>query len=161
MLINWLANKWADRVMRRDPDVVIGKSYMTRWYVIPRNRWFNIYLHKFSGSDGRLLHDHPWHSLSYTVRGCFAEYYLGRNKRELTRMVLPADWTYRNAKHLHRLEVPAEYCPDLPKPVTFFMTGPIIRMWGFACPQGWRPYRDLKRTQIDGRVETAGCGEIL
>ena len=42
---------------------VIGKNYLSRWHIIPRNRYFNIYLHKFVGSDDdRALHDHPWRS---------------------------------------------------------------------------------------------------
>lgn len=35
---------------RRKPDFVIGdpaNPYLLRWYVIPRNKVFNIYLHKF------------------------------------------------------------------------------------------------------------------
>jgi len=34
----------------RKPDFVIGRAgapYLERWWVIPRNRWFNIYLHHF------------------------------------------------------------------------------------------------------------------
>lgn len=48
---------------RRPPDVVIGgdaSPYMRRWWVIPRNRRFNVYLHHFLRSDDdRALHDHP------------------------------------------------------------------------------------------------------
>ena len=49
----------------RAPDEVIGTNYLERWHLIPRNRFFNVYLHKFSGPDScRELHDHPWWNLS-------------------------------------------------------------------------------------------------
>ena len=38
----------------RDPDFVIGrpgKPYLLRWWVIQRNRWFNIYLHQILEND--------------------------------------------------------------------------------------------------------------
>ncbi len=42
--------------MRKPDFTVIGQGteevpYLQRWWVIPRNRWFNIYLHKFQHSD--------------------------------------------------------------------------------------------------------------
>ncbi len=41
-------------------------SYLYRWYVIPRNRRLNIYLHKFGASDDQSngLHDHRWDFIS-------------------------------------------------------------------------------------------------
>jgi hypothetical protein len=43
----------------RPPDYIIGGEadpYLRRWWVIPRNRFFNIYLHHFVRSDDELLH---------------------------------------------------------------------------------------------------------
>lgn len=61
----------------RPPDHVIGpldNPYMERWYVIPRNKWFNIYLHKISRSDDdRALHDHRADNLSIVLRGSYTE----------------------------------------------------------------------------------------
>lgn len=55
-------------VFGRKPDFVIGdlsNPYLLRWWVIPRNRFFNVYLHKFlRDDDDRALHDHPWWSMS-------------------------------------------------------------------------------------------------
>ena len=52
------------RITRRPADFVIGgaeRPYLRRWWVIPRNRLFNVYLHQFLRSDDdRALHDHPW-----------------------------------------------------------------------------------------------------
>src|ERR1700710_2371105 len=69
------------RVAARKPDVLIGKqddTYMRRWWVIPRNRWFNIYLHHFLRSDDdRALHDHPWCNLSILLSGSYLEHLTG------------------------------------------------------------------------------------
>lgn len=61
-----LAKRVASRLFRpfwRAPDFYIGGNanpYLLRWWVIPRNRFFNVYLHKFlRDDDDRALHDHP------------------------------------------------------------------------------------------------------
>src|SRR3954466_1246173 len=66
------------RVTRREPDFIIGGEddpYIRRWWVIPRNRFFNIYLHQFLRSDDdRALHDHPWVNCSILLRGEYIEH---------------------------------------------------------------------------------------
>jgi hypothetical protein len=61
----------------REPDLYIGGKddpYLLRWYLIPRNRFFNVYLHKIVRSDDdRALHDHPWWWLSVMLKGRYAE----------------------------------------------------------------------------------------
>jgi len=61
----------------RPPDFVIGPSempYLRRWWIIPRNRFFNIYLHQFLHSDDdRALHDHMYINLSILLRGRYIE----------------------------------------------------------------------------------------
>jgi hypothetical protein len=49
---------------------------MRRWWVIPRNKFFNIYLHHFLHSDDdRALHDHPWWNVSILLRsGSYVEH---------------------------------------------------------------------------------------
>ena len=65
----------------RAPDFVIGPAgdpYMRRWWVIPRNKWFNIYLHNIMRSDDdRALHDHPWTNVSVLLRGSYLEHLPG------------------------------------------------------------------------------------
>ncbi len=53
---------WADRLMEsRVADFIIGDFYLLRWWVIPRNEMYNLYLHDIRKSDDdRALHDHPW-----------------------------------------------------------------------------------------------------
>jgi hypothetical protein len=61
----------------REPDCVIGppdNPYLRRWWLIPRNRWFNLYLHNIlRDDDDRALHDHPWANLSILLRGAYRE----------------------------------------------------------------------------------------
>lgn len=120
--------------MKRQPDVIIGVDYLHRWHVIPRNRFFNVYLHRFIGSDGPVLHDHPWPSLSYMVRGWMIEH---DNFGESA--IFARRWRYRSAKYAHRLQRPLTPL-DV---VTLFMTGPICRMWGFHTSRGWVPFREF------------------
>lgn len=51
------------------------RDYLKRWHMIPRNPWFNIYLHYFvHGDDDRALHDHPWASASLLLEGRYREH---------------------------------------------------------------------------------------
>ncbi|TQV82816.1 hypothetical protein [Aliikangiella coralliicola] len=130
----------------REPDQVIGGDYLKRWYVIPRNRFFNIYLHCFNRSDDdRALHDHPWWSLSILLKGELIEHTFN-SVRHIPRL-LPI---IRSAKLAHRLELvkgPAW---------TIFITGPKVREWGFHCPiSGWRHWK--KFTTEDGLGIERGC----
>jgi hypothetical protein len=65
-------------VYARKPDLVIGgdaNPYLRRWYVIPRNPVFNIYLHEIVRSDeDRALHCHPWINLSILLEGSYVEH---------------------------------------------------------------------------------------
>lgn len=65
-------------IAKRPPDFVVGKPddpYLLRWWVIPRNRWFNIYLHVFMRSDdAEALHDHPWWNISFLLDGTYTEH---------------------------------------------------------------------------------------
>lgn len=134
-------------MLNRKPDIVIGEQYLERWYVIPRNRWLNIYLHKFTASDDdRALHDHPWWSCSFLLKGEAKEHQF--NRVRILPKYLPV---IRSARFAHRIEI-------VQGPVwTLFITGPRIRQWGFHCRNGWRHWEEF--TSNDGRQLGAGCGE--
>jgi len=108
------------------PNYTVG-DYLHRWYLVPRNRFANAYLHRFSVSDGQDVHDHPWFNVSIILRGRYREHYHDgtyRNRR-------PGMVVFRGARLLHRLEV-------LDGPVwTLFLTGPRRRDWGFMTREGW------------------------
>lgn len=145
------------RIFHRPPDFTIGDRadpYMLRWYVIPRNRWFNIYLHRVCKSDDdRALHDHPWASLSIILRGsyweitevdgvdCWTKYRRGR-------------FIYRSSTYSHRL-----FLTDDKPCWTLFITGKRVRDWGFYCPKGWVPWQEFTSGDITGNTRGKGCGD--
>lgn len=122
---------------------------MLRWHVIPRNRWFNIYLHKIYGDDDeRATHDHPWSSLSIKLWGGELIEIFDCQPFNVECTITPPRIAYRDAELSHRLEVPG-------KPVwTLFITGPYKREWGFNCPSGWVHWS--KMTTKDGK-KIGGC----
>lgn len=141
-------------MIRRPPDFVIGepdRPYLLRWWVIPRNRFFNIYLHKILRDDeDRALHDHPWWNLSIVLRGGYQEITpAGRFWRG------PGSLVLRRATAAHRLVMPVRdggirFCWSL------FITGPVIRAWGFHCPQGWRHWKEFTAPNAKGQIGK-GC----
>lgn len=142
---------WAKGVMTRAPDFVIGDDYLLRWWVVPRNTSCNVYLHDIRKSDDdRALHDHPFVNTSLLVCGSYIEH-----TPEGSFVRRAGDFIERPAEALHRLEViPGERC------ISLFMTGPRLREWGFACPQGWVPWYEFVNPADPGHPGR-GCGEPL
>jgi len=106
-----------------------GSDYLIRRYLLPRNNFLNIYLHKFLGSDDdRALHDHPWYSVSVVLKGELIEH-LPRNRLRVIRTGMVS---FRSPLLQHRIELPTGQ-----EATTLFITGPVVRKWGFACPKGW------------------------
>ncbi|AOK04059.1 hypothetical protein WK25_05995 [Burkholderia latens] len=151
-----IAERVIARITRRAPDFVIGKPaapYLLRWWVLPRNRFFNVYLHCFLRSDDdRALHDHPWANCSILLRGRYVEHTIsagGINVR--TERAAPA-WKLRmSGAAAHRLELIDGPC------WTLFVTGPRYREWGFHCPQrGWVPWKEFTSADNSGEIGR-GC----
>lgn len=150
-IFNLIANAIISSSVKRAPDFVIGEPdapYLMRWYLWPRNRWANAYLHKFlQGDDPRALHDHPWVNCSIVLRGVYLEHMQnGRMlRRERGAVVLRRSVT---AHRIALLEHPRKK-RDLglrqpPEPAwSLFITGPVVRSWGFHCPKGWRHWKDF------------------
>lgn len=149
----------------RPPDFIIGgqtKPYMLRWWLIPRNRWFNIYLHKLlRDDDDRALHDHPWANVSILLKGSYREVmpnFAGQRTPYARIADLPmrakvrsrGSVVFRRATDSHRLEV-------VDGPVwSLFITGPVQRKWGFHCPKGWRDWDEFVAKDDPGAVGR-GC----
>jgi hypothetical protein len=146
----------------RPPDVIIGGTdhpYLLRWWVIPRNRFLNVYLHKFLRSDEeRALHDHPWPSISILLRGGFYEHHPEGHPT----LHLAPEIIRRDAITAHRTQL-LERLPwastDPVPPVTLFITGPKCREWGFLCPQGWRHWKQFVAGHDPRTGLSRGCGE--
>ncbi len=104
-----------ESIKRRPPDEVIGgpcESYLLRWYVIPHNRIFNVYLHCFLRSDDdRALHDHPWSSMNVVLRGGYVEHTIVAGGIRRQRSFRQGDWILRlRGGAAHRLQISGEPC---------------------------------------------------
>jgi hypothetical protein len=144
---------------------VIGppeKPYLRRWWVVPRNEWFNVYLHQFlADDDDRALHDHPYQwNVSVVLKGRYTEIlpqypvvlfdFLGRPKT-VSRIRKACRAYFRWGPSPHRIVLVDG------KPVwTLFITGPRVREWGFYCPRGWRPWQKFTSPSNRGEIGR-GC----
>lgn len=170
------------KICDREPDVIIGGTdnpYLYRWHVIPRNKYFNIYLHHFMRSDDdRALHDHPWRSCSILLDGEYIEH-----TPEGAFWRRPGAFYLRKATAMHRIELFKEqevvttywdypeghslygqkyadfhYVDGKELPVwTLFLTGRRTRQWGFDCPQGWRHWKTFTASVNGSSVVGRGC----
>ncbi|AYO86096.1 hypothetical protein EBB05_15970 [Methylobacterium brachiatum] len=128
--------------------------YMRRWWVIPRNRWFNVYLHHFMRSDDdRALHDHPWWNVSFLLQGQYAEHTISAGGINVFTTRKAGEVKARWATHAHRIELTHGPC------WTLFITGPRLRTWGFHCPRGWVPWKEFTNPADGGQTVGRGCGE--
>jgi len=151
-MIRNLILRWA---RSRAPDFVIGGAedpYLLRWWLIPRNRIFNVYVHLFLRSDDdRALHCHPWANCSVLLTGEYTEHTIAAGGVHHAQILKAGDFRIRwSGKHAHRIELHNGPC------WTLFITGPVYRMWGFHCPKGWVPWRQFVDERDSGAVGK-GC----
>jgi len=129
----------------RKPDEVIGEGYLRRWHLRRKVGGWNLYLHRYEGSDDdRALHDHPWKSVSILLWGSLFE----KTIKGVAR-IIPIFPKYRSAKYAHSLELRSKYA------LTLFFTFPKEREWGFHCPTGWVHW--TKFVDATGQKIGAGC----
>lgn len=147
---NWLRLSLA-------PDFVIGGKndpYLRRWWIVPRNKWFNVYVHQIlRDDDDRALHDHPWDNCSVILRGRYCEVVNGPG---IPWLKLPPLMRFernagsivtRKAEQPHRLElINGEPC------WTLFISGPRRREWGFHTADGWVHWKDFTDPNDRGMV---------
>lgn len=149
-------------ISQREPDFIVGppeKPYLLRWWLIPHNRFLNVYLHKFiNDDDGRALHDHPWPSLSLVLSGGYYEITRGPDGTQERRWYGPGSIRFRPATLSHRIELRRWLCYPIPCR-TLFITGPKVREWGFWCPKGWVPWREFVDPDNPGTIGP-GCGDL-
>jgi hypothetical protein len=153
-----LADRLIKRITRRPPDFTVGDPaapYLRRWWVIPRNRVFNVYLHEFlRDDDDRALHDHPWPWLSIMLRGEYIEHTIAAGGINHAKRHQAGGFRAHGPNYAHRLAL-----ADHGRPAwTLFITGPRLREWGFHCPfAGWVHWQNF--TSTDGRQVGKGCDQ--
>ena len=151
--------QWFKTLISGRPHFYIGgedNPYMLRWFLIPRNRWLNVYLHKFMrDDDDRAMHDHPWWFVSVMLRGMYIECISPTNAilRRTGSVAL------RRATHRHRVELLRNKDGTRITCWTLVITGRKVRTWGFWCPKGFVPWFDFVDQNDTGNVGK-GCGEF-
>ena len=142
-------------IAAREPDFYIGgreHPYCIRWWVIPRNRFFNIYLHRFMhDDDDRALHDHPWDNCSIPLRSGYYEVLRGQMKYRRTFRLY-----FRRAETPHRVVLLRDTNRVPIESWSLFITGPVRREWGFHCPRGWRHWKKFVSERDFGDIGR-GC----
>lgn len=155
---------WLRTLFSGQPHFTIGSSdapYMLRWYLLPRNRVLNMYLHKFlRDDDDRALHDHPWWFLSLMLKGGYFEIVphptVAGGNTAISRRA--GSLAFRRATHRHRVVL---FAPTgVKEPCwTLVVTGRKNRTWGFYCPKGFVPWHQFVAQDDTGNVGR-GCGEM-
>lgn len=180
-ITTWLFNRLQKHIAGRKPDVIIGEPenpYLLRWWITPFRGWTdrmkrsqsplvrdaarvvqlipNVYLHQFLRSDDdRALHDHPWlFNLSWILEGAYIEFSNGPS-----RWLMQGQIKIRFGRAPHRVQLlPADNGdPPLCPVWTLFITGPVVREWGFLCPKGWVHWKDF--TANNGATIGKGCNQ--
>lgn len=150
-----------DRATRRPPDFVVGGQadpYLRRWWLVPRNPVFNVYLHQFlRDDDEHALHDHPWCWCSIVLRGGYLEHTIAAGGIRRVRGFACGSVRVHGPCFAHRLALEAG------RPCwTLFITGPRIREWGFHCPDhGWVRWQDFTAPDDPGAIGPGCDGERL
>jgi hypothetical protein len=139
-------DRWIDSFIRRVCDnsrtrvCAIGPvvdPIMHRYFVVPRNRFFNIYLHNIHRSDEGGLHDHRMANITIVLQG---HYYDQRFEttpvvgkplpRTVLRLVEPLRPVFRRAAMPHRVIL--EHSRGESRAFwSLFIGLPHVRNWGF------------------------------
>lgn len=143
------------------PDEVIGAHEMLRWWLLPQNTLFNVYLHRHTGVDPRYLHDHPGDNISVRLRGELVEFrpaepsalgiyntveyggvrcWFWDDGTPMTSRHLLGRITWRRAEDAHRLEM-----GRTPVAWTLWIRFRNRRRWGYFEPKGWRPAKTVRQ----------------
>lgn len=161
-LPNWIVDRLIESAKKRPFTHLDG--YMERYWLVPPSKWlpFDIRIHKILRSDNdRHMHDHPWASLSWILRGKYHEEMPLDQKQnpalDLTRQrVRPMSegciaWRKATDRHMLKLY-------DGPVYSMFFMWT-YQQKWGFYTPKGKVPhdqYHNILPMPLKERLQIKG-----
>lgn len=142
---------WWHRVAaRRPPDFLVGRQedpQTLRWHLVPRNRWFNVYLHRWLKSDeDEATHDHPYWNLSIVLQGFYTEWVGDAHERRAHCRFTSWRPVMRWPTTAHKICI-----MDGTEVWSLFISGPRVREWGFHCPKGWVHFKTfIERRKTSG-----------
>lgn len=138
-LVNMIRMSLTSRYERTKPDFIIGDDQIRRWHVLPRSRWYKVYLHQIMKSDDdRGLHDHPdIFNISFILQNSYIELLGTKGGTIAGKMRYAGQLVFRWGTTAHRIVMPkgdATHCCW-----SLFIAGPRYRDWGYWLPSGWIP----------------------
>lgn len=115
-----------------------GTLHFRRWRLI-ETTYFRFYVHEIFESDMDLhLHSHPWHFVSFLIKGKYFEKVSDGSYKNINRF----NFNFHKASDYHKLTL-------LEKPtVSLFLAFGKYRPWGYKTETGHidsEEYRELKR----------------
>lgn len=116
-----------------------GSPYLERFHLIDTEQVQVRYHHWLAGDPDRDQHDHPWDNATHVLAGHLIEH-----TPDGSTPLAPGTFVARQADDPHRIELVSTDA------WTLFITGPIIRSWGFHTDHGWQGWRDYPQA---GRYE--------
>jgi hypothetical protein len=124
--------KWASQdfeLMTRKRDGS-DLAYLARWMLLPKNRYFNVFLHEFLASDLEGFHDHPCDWLLIGLSGWYLEI-----RPDGLFLRKAGQWRVMTAETFHRVVVSKQE----ERVFTLAIRGPTRKPWGFlqAGPESW------------------------
>lgn len=158
-LNRWFLTRWRKWQHHRGR---ITQTNPTRW-----NRFMeraarllpNLYLHEFlRDDDDRALHDHPSFGVSLMLKGSYVEHTIAPGGIHRRRQIEAGSIRYLPTKHTHRIELLRNDDGTNRRCWTLFLFGPVIREWGFHCPErGWVHWKEFTDPTNSGKIGK-GCG---
>jgi hypothetical protein len=138
----WDRYRYPKKLILRNDD---GVPYVTRWYLIPRNQIFNLYLHKFTGDDDdRALHDHEYDNISIPIKAGYIEHnpeFMPTECDPIPSQVASTRCTFRiirrSAEWPHRICCKRDQYGNLIPAWSLFVGFRRRRDWGFWTQLGW------------------------
>jgi hypothetical protein len=135
--LQWMERRGSRRMIVRDEE-----DYLERYFIY-RGPKLSIYLHRFWASDPDNLHDHPWWSLSYILKGGYREWFLDGTFKDRKK----GDTVLRDASTFHRVELSEGAKPG--SAWTFFFTWSRQRDWGFLTDDGWVAAKEYTEQPVE------------
>jgi hypothetical protein len=107
-----------------------GAPYLERYHIVD-TRHVQVRIHHWlSSDDQRAPHDHPWANTTLVLAGHLIEHTDNGG-----RALAPGTVVSRHPTDPHRIELISDDA------WTLFVTGPIVRDWGFHTSTGWVGWR--------------------
>jgi hypothetical protein len=138
-VIRWALRQGTSKALPVGPDPE-DPTYW-RWFLIPRNRFFNMYAHCFLHDDAEDLHDHQYINITFPLRGSYwDERYVCRPREGLPlplltqRFVPEHSFLWRLPSTPQRVVLQRDEWGQPVPTWSLFICLPRVRSWGFWCP---------------------------